>query len=459
MTATAEATDVTRAAVYLRISRDHSGEQLAVRRQREDCLAIAEQRGWTVVGEYVDNGVSAAARTARRPEYDRMVRDYDAGAFDALVCWDLDRLTRQPRQLEDWIDAATGRGLRLVTANGEADLGNDAGRLFARVKAAVARSEIERKGARQKRASRQRAEQGKPPSGRAPMGYDTSGRIIPEQAAVVAAMFDKVAAGESIAGVLRWLEDVDVPPPRGKRWYSSTVRAILLNPRYAGLTTYCGERLSVPGEWSPIVTEDRYAVVRARLTDPRRVSNRVGTHRKHLGSGLWRCAQCDTSVTSAQNGSYQCPSCRMSRVRPAVDEYVTETVAQRLARPDAEALLTKRDHSDPAAAQLVSQLRDRLAAVEADYDAGLIDGRRYAAAHGKVSAELDRAEAALLAVGQDAALAGLLSGDHRAESFRSASLSQQRAIIDALCVVRLVRVPRGRRGFDPATVVVEWRSS
>ena len=50
-----------------------------------------------------------------------MVQDYDAGLFDALVCWDLDRLTRQPRQLEDWIERAEERGLVITTANGEAE--------------------------------------------------------------------------------------------------------------------------------------------------------------------------------------------------------------------------------------------------------------------------------------------------------------------------------------------------
>ncbi|WP_267888213.1 recombinase family protein [Mycobacterium ostraviense] len=49
--------------------------------------------------------------------------------FDALVVWDLDRLTSQPRQLEDWIDAAEGRGLALITTNGEADLTTDGGRM------------------------------------------------------------------------------------------------------------------------------------------------------------------------------------------------------------------------------------------------------------------------------------------------------------------------------------------
>lgn len=83
-----------------------------------------------------------------RPDYDRMVTDYQAGRSNAIICYDLSRLTRQPRQLEDWIDAAELRGLALVTANGDADLSTDGGRMHARIKAAVARAEMERKGAR-----------------------------------------------------------------------------------------------------------------------------------------------------------------------------------------------------------------------------------------------------------------------------------------------------------------------
>ena len=61
---------------------------------------------------------------------------------------DVDRLTRQPSQLEEWIDRAEEHGLKLVTSNGDADLSTDGGRMFARIKAAVARGEVERKGAR-----------------------------------------------------------------------------------------------------------------------------------------------------------------------------------------------------------------------------------------------------------------------------------------------------------------------
>lgn len=116
-----------KAAIYLRISLDPEMDGLAIERQREQCEALAAYRQWEVVETYVDQSKSATDRTKVRPAYDRMVADYKAGAFDAIICYDLDRLTRQPRQLEDWIDSAELRGLALVTANGDADLSTDGG--------------------------------------------------------------------------------------------------------------------------------------------------------------------------------------------------------------------------------------------------------------------------------------------------------------------------------------------
>lgn len=136
-----------KAAIYLRISQDREMDGLAIERQREDCENLAQFRRWDVIETYVDQSKSATDRTAIRPDYDRMVADYLLGRFDAIICYDLDRLTRQPRQLEDWIDAAELRGLALVTANGDADLSTDGGRMYARIKAAVARAEMERKSA------------------------------------------------------------------------------------------------------------------------------------------------------------------------------------------------------------------------------------------------------------------------------------------------------------------------
>lgn len=202
---------MTRAAIYLRISLDATGERLAVERQREACLQLAKDRGWEIVHVYEDNSKSATDPRKRRPDYEQMVADYAAGRFDALVCWDLDRLTRQPRQLEDWIDAATERGLKLITANGEADLSTDGGRMYARIKASVARAEVERKSARQIAANHQRAGKGKPPGGVRPLGYTIDRKIIPDEAETVRMIFKRFDSGDSINSLTRWLTETGVP--------------------------------------------------------------------------------------------------------------------------------------------------------------------------------------------------------------------------------------------------------
>src|ERR1044072_6430180 len=97
------------AAVYLRISSDPTGQQLGIARQRDDCVALSEQRGWTPV-EYVDNDTSAPSGKGR-PAYERMLADIRDGAIGAVVAWDLDRLHRRHIELEAFMALADERHL------------------------------------------------------------------------------------------------------------------------------------------------------------------------------------------------------------------------------------------------------------------------------------------------------------------------------------------------------------
>ncbi|MFG1676765.1 recombinase family protein [Micromonospora sp. NPDC049282] len=85
-----------RCAIYCRISQDRESELRGVTRQEQDCRELAAQRGWEVVGVYVDNDLSASTRSKKsRPEFDAMVAAVRAGAIDVLDDWlddDPDRL-------------------------------------------------------------------------------------------------------------------------------------------------------------------------------------------------------------------------------------------------------------------------------------------------------------------------------------------------------------------------------
>lgn len=450
-----------RAAVYLRVSLDATGEELAVARQREDCLAIVAARGWTVAEVYVDNSISASDAKKHRPAYERMTEDYKRGRFDALVCWDLDRLTRQPRQLEDWIDAAEEHGLLIVTANGEADLTTDAGIMFAGIKAQVARAEVRRKGARQSRAQRQRAQLGRPPKGVRLTGYTLAGGVIPTEADVVRRIFARFVAGDTLRSIAATLTEEEVPTRTGRtRWNPSTISGILRNARYAGRSTFMGEETGTAGTWPALVTGETYDAAQSILNDPRRKTNHRGTDRRWLGSGVYLCGDCDRPVYAWSGQRYRCPEGHLTRSGVQVDDYIMALTCERLTRPDlAELLVQERDAAELAElTERIKKARERLVVIEADYDAGHIDGRRYKAASDVVRADIesaDRQQAALLAT---AGPESVLSADDPVKAFEAAPVMIQQRVLRALFDhIKLLPGKHGSKTFRPETVPFKWR--
>lgn len=445
-----------RCALYLRISLDLTGEELAIQRQRADCLRIAEQREWAVVAEFVDNSISATDKTKVRPGYDALVAGYQAGEFDAIVVWDLDRLTRQPRQLEDWIDAAEERGLLLVTANGDADLSTDGGRLFARMKAAVARSEVERKSARQRSAAVQRAQQGKPPLGVRLTGYTAKGEVVEHEAVIVKQVFERFAAGDSLRSLSAWLTEEGIRTRHGRPWNPSSVRTMLTNPRYAGRAVYMGRPLEKTGTWTALVDEDTFDLVQAKLADPRRRTQH-GTDRKHLGAGLFECGTCGHMVRSWSGNRYRCANGCITRAQAGIDGFVLDVVRERLSWPDVVDLLTPEDSAEARAiGEQVKRLRARIERIASDYDAEMIDGQRYKVATAKAEAELAEARRLQARLATAKGAAATLLAENPVAAFDAAPLMIKRTVLDALCTVVLHPAPRGRKGFDPASVSFRW---
>lgn len=513
------------AAIYLRISQDREMDGLAIDRQRERCEELAKYRHWDVVETYVDQSKSATDRTKNRPDYDRMVADYQAGMFTAIICYDLDRLTRQPRQLEDWIDAAELRGLALVTANGDADLSTDGGRMYARIKAAVARAEMERKSARQSAAQKQRAVMGRAPKGMRPLGYTVNGDVIPEEAEAVRAIYSSFTRTEhpeslrSLARALSGTAPMDGIAPRPKHthavsvereaarkarleaehkhyeprditpdgpWSPSTILGILRNPRYAGMSTYTPKEAQadgarrrtwkaqilrddagepIRGQWKPIVDDETWWKAQQVLDDSERVTNTSGsTKRKHLGSGLYRCGYtdpdtgepCGNKVTGAPRG-YKCAG-HIVRSGAAIDDYVMRVISKRLARGDVnKAVPTSGTGPEVKGIEAaISEQRARVLRAQSDYDAEIIEGRDLKRIRDAAEARIQELEGQKLLHGRGGALAPILGVSDPAKAFEDASLDLRRQVIDALATVTLLPQPRGRKGFNPESVGIEW---
>lgn len=270
-----------RAAIYTRISLDATGREEGVERQEKYCREWAERAGWPVEEVFCDNSVSASKPGGKRPEYERMTRAVEDGSINAVIFWDIDRLTRQPRQLEWWLDQCKYHGLDMADAKGgdmALDTRSPMGELFLRMRATFAAYEVAHKGERQRAANKDRADKGLLFTGARPIGYvremhrDEQGRlrvarVVEDEAEVVRAVYRAFLRGASLDAIARalsgeaedGLEDVPCVPrpaytkavefnkahpdrprelPPEQPWYSATVRLMLRNPKYAAYVGY-----------------------------------------------------------------------------------------------------------------------------------------------------------------------------------------------------------------------------
>ena len=125
-----------RAALYARVSTDEQSPDLQV----EELRRLAGQRGWSVVDEYVDHGVSGAKES--RPALDRLLADAQAGKLDLVAVWKLDRLGRSLQHLLRTLDSLSGWGVQFVSARDSGiDTTSPSGRLMLHMLAAFAQFE------------------------------------------------------------------------------------------------------------------------------------------------------------------------------------------------------------------------------------------------------------------------------------------------------------------------------
>lgn len=459
-----------RAVIYTRQSKDANGDELAVTRQADACRDLCKQRGWTVLDVVIDNDVSASTGRTR-PGFERVLTMAADRAVDVIVCWHVDRLTRRLIELERVITVLEAAKVRLVTVSGDLDLGTDAGRLVGRILASVARGEVERKGERQRSAHEQAAVAGKPNTwGPRPFGYERDRMTVrlPEVDAIRSAC-RTIQTGGTLSGVVHAWTAAGLTPPQGaRRWSAQTVRAVLTNPRIAGLSTYKGDVVGT-GAWPAIVDEQVWRDVRAILTDPTR---RPPPGTAALLSGLARCV-CGEPVWSGRsyhgNRVYKCSTyisragrggSHVSRAAEPVDDLVVGLVTARLARDDARDLLV--DHHRPDVDALrarLTTLTNRLAELAADYAAGDIDRAQLRAGTQRGRAAVKAVEDQLADAARVSVLGDLIGVDDVAAVWADLDHDRRRAIVDVLMEITLQPPGRGRRAFDPTTVDIEWRTT
>lgn len=152
-----------RVGIYLRVST--AGQM--VENQRQDLLRVAEQRGWQIIGEYVDHGISGSKGRDKRPQFDQLAKDAAQGRLDLVAAWSIDRVGRSLGHLVEFMDELRAQNVGLYLHQQQVDTSTAAGRAFLQMAGTFAEFErsliVERVRAGLARARAQGKTLGRPP--------------------------------------------------------------------------------------------------------------------------------------------------------------------------------------------------------------------------------------------------------------------------------------------------------
>jgi DNA invertase Pin-like site-specific DNA recombinase len=113
-----------RVCIYTRVSTDGQ----SVENQRRELLVVAERRGWQVVQEYSDHGISGVKGRDRRPAFDRMLKAATRREFDMIAAWSVDRLGRSLQHLVSFLGEVHAAGVDLYLHQQALDTSTPAGK-------------------------------------------------------------------------------------------------------------------------------------------------------------------------------------------------------------------------------------------------------------------------------------------------------------------------------------------
>lgn len=277
-------------AIYIRVSTARQDlEGYSIPLQKERLIAYCKAKGWVVAGLFVDPGHSGA--TLDRPGITNLIDGVNAGKYDIVLVYKLDRLSRSQKDTLKLIeDIFMANGCDFVSMQESFDTSTIYGRAMVGILSVFAQMERETITERTLMGRAGRAEKGHwHGGGTDPIGYDyVEGQLAvnPAEAQQVREVYELYAAGHSVTEITRRMEGRETK--HGDWSHTSTVGNVLDNPLYAGTVHFDGVEAS--GRHTAIVPPEVDVKVKARRRRLSRVDSSLDS--SFLLTGVIYCSGC-----------------------------------------------------------------------------------------------------------------------------------------------------------------------
>ena len=248
--------------IYTRLSEEDRNkanpedDSNSIQNQKSMLIQYALAQGWEIYNIYSDDDYTGSDR--RRPEFNKLLSDAEAGKFDIVLCKTQSRFTRELELVEKYIHGLFPLwGIRFVSIVDNADTANKGNKKSRQINGLVNEWYLEDMSENIRSVLTNRRQNGHHIGSFAPYGYkkdpDLKGHLIidEEAAAVVREIFTLFAQGHGKTAIARILNERGIPNPteykrlqglryktshnvNSKLWKYSAVADILSNQMYIG---------------------------------------------------------------------------------------------------------------------------------------------------------------------------------------------------------------------------------
>ena len=225
------------AVIYARYSSTNQREE-SIDGQLRDCHRYAELHGFNVVKEYTDSAISG--RSDDRPAFQRMIRESESGAFQAVLVWKLDRFARNRYDSAVYKSKLKKNGVKIYSVMESIGDGPE-GIILEGLMESLAEyysanlSENIKRGCYD--SALKRKVFGKPPLGYR-KGQDGRYEIDPETAPIVRKIFQDYAAGKPISEIKDELNAAGIRTSKGRAFTDNSFHRMFQNEKYIGVYEY-----------------------------------------------------------------------------------------------------------------------------------------------------------------------------------------------------------------------------
>ena len=283
-------------AIYVRVSTlEQYKEGYSINEQIERLKKFCEAKGWTVYKVYIDGGYSGA--NMDRPGMQEMFRDVEAGVFDAVLVYKLDRLSRSQKDtLEIIEDILLPANVEFISMTENLDTSTPFGRAMIGILSVFAQLEREQIKERMTMGLEARAKDGKwTGAGNAPIGYDFVAdsclKVNEYEAMQVREAFELFLSRTPLLRIVKILNEKGYTHKYGN-WKPAALKHVLKRPVYCGMVRFKDEIHK--GIHEAIISTETFEKAQQIFEERNRDNPQYKNSFKYkyaLG-GLLRCKQC-----------------------------------------------------------------------------------------------------------------------------------------------------------------------